>query len=453
MKAGNRLREPFIIVLSVVLILSALSFTNTEFATAYFTSRKVDLFSEVKFQHRSIAWVFPDPVFADQVKDSLARVRKERERTAINLFSRDSVGAMDFFYRSVSAIKKNGAKARIAYFGDSFVEGDLVTQDLRRELQQKFGGRGVGFVPITSIVAGFRVTITHSFSSDWTKYDFNEHGGEGHPVGPSGNVFVPAPGSWVRYTGPKSMGPFDGIKLYYGMGNDQARVRVKMDDVPSEQVLDGTRSVNEMVINSSGAVNSVTLTFNCPRPVNIYGASFEDGPGVYVDNYAFRGNSGLPLSSLSSSICTGFDNYFDYDLVVLQYGLNVVGHKLKGYTWYKEALEKIVDHMKEVFPHASILVVGMGDKSYLENGEWNTEPDVLKVLALQKQVAEEKGVAYWSLYENMGGYNSMKHWAEGDTVLANKDHAHPNAKGAKKVGEMLYNKLEEGYEDYKLKME
>ena len=39
-----------------------------------------------------------------------------------------------------------GEEVRIAFLGDSFVEGDILTSDLREALQAKFGGRGVGFV-------------------------------------------------------------------------------------------------------------------------------------------------------------------------------------------------------------------------------------------------------------------------------------------------------------------
>jgi hypothetical protein len=40
-------------------------------------------------------------------------------------------------------------KIRIAYFGDSMIEGDLLTQTLRKLLQKEFGGYGVGFFPFT----------------------------------------------------------------------------------------------------------------------------------------------------------------------------------------------------------------------------------------------------------------------------------------------------------------
>jgi hypothetical protein len=65
--------------------------------------------------------------------------------------------------------KKN---LRVAYYSDSTIEGDLITAPLRHSFQSVYGGSGVGMVPITSIVAGFRQTIRHSFSKNWESISF-----------------------------------------------------------------------------------------------------------------------------------------------------------------------------------------------------------------------------------------------------------------------------------------
>ncbi|MGM3198784.1 hypothetical protein ACS2VC_27400, partial [Bacillus cereus group sp. BC241] len=85
------------------------------------------------------------------------------DSAAIIDFRNDSTSALAHFFEALNATKKSTNKTRIAYFGDSMIEGDLITQDLRSCMQDTFGGYGVGFVPITSIVAGFRSTVIHSF--------------------------------------------------------------------------------------------------------------------------------------------------------------------------------------------------------------------------------------------------------------------------------------------------
>ena len=43
----------------------------------------------------------------------------------------------------------NGRMARIAVVGDSYIEGDIFTQDLREKLQTAYGGEGVGYEACT----------------------------------------------------------------------------------------------------------------------------------------------------------------------------------------------------------------------------------------------------------------------------------------------------------------
>ena len=58
-------------------------------------------------------------------------------------------------------------QVRIAWFGDSGIEADLITQTIRDSLQKWHGGKGVGYMPVLSRAPGYRKTITHKFSSNW----------------------------------------------------------------------------------------------------------------------------------------------------------------------------------------------------------------------------------------------------------------------------------------------
>lgn len=48
---------------------------------------------------------------------------------------------------------------RIAVLGDSFIEGDILTADLRERLQQAYGGGGAAFAPMASPLTAFRRTM------------------------------------------------------------------------------------------------------------------------------------------------------------------------------------------------------------------------------------------------------------------------------------------------------
>ena len=104
-----------------------------------------------------------------------------------------------FYERLHELLLKRRKKIRIAYFGDSMIEGDLLTQDLRSMFQNNFGGNGVGFVPITSIVAGFRQTISHSFSTDWKDISFKSENKQANKLFLSGHSFLSSGNSVVMF--------------------------------------------------------------------------------------------------------------------------------------------------------------------------------------------------------------------------------------------------------------
>ena len=72
--------------------------------------------------------------------------------------------------RFFHALQCGDSQVRIAYFGDSSIEGDLVSQSLRDTLQKRFGGAGVGFVSILPAVPHFRQTVLQEDSGNWASY-------------------------------------------------------------------------------------------------------------------------------------------------------------------------------------------------------------------------------------------------------------------------------------------
>ncbi len=109
---------------------------------------------------------------------------------------------------------------------------------------------------------------------------------------------------------------------------------------------------------------------------------------------------------------------------------------------------RTINYIKEAFPNASILLVSVSDKSYKENGEYVTSPAIPALVAAQQRVAQKTHIAFWNLYEAMGGYNTMVNWVQGDTVYANKDYTHPNFRGASKIAKLFYNHLMDQYKQF-----
>lgn len=459
----NRRSQPFIMVLIVTIVLLIASLVDTSINILGFESKKVELLSDVLLKKKIQNDSLPILIALDSTisKDSAKFVVSSPSINSPNIvdFKTDTTSTLSRFFQALNATKKIKHKTRIAYFGDSMIEGDLITQDLRSCMQDTFGGYGVGFVPITSIVAGFRGSVIHSFDG-WTTYNLLQKLPENHLLGISGYGFVPITSnsddtstttaeSWVKYitVNKKHINKFYETKLLYGKSEGENYVVIN----GSRYLLKGAHAVNQIDISNGNAYQCIKATFQCKTPLDIFGFSMESDSGVFVDNFSFRGNSGMPIVKVAQSVYSGTNTCLNYDLVVLEYGLNAVNPKVTDFSWYERGMNNVIKHIQASFPNTSILLISVGDKSYRNAGVYETDPSVPILVETQKRMAKNNKIAFWSLYDAMGGNGSMVKWVEGDTILANKDYAHFNFNGAHKVGKLLFNKLMREYKEYNTK--
>lgn len=362
---------------------------------------------------------------------------------------------VQYIQRFLKALEraKRGRRVRVAYFGDSMIEGDLVTESLRNDLQTDFGGIGVGFVPIACAAPGFRKTIKHSFSSNWkfrtilvpNPTDFN-YGIAGTFAYLPGSAEPNIINSWAKYEATEQYEGtrnFPRVRLYYGK-------ELRPEDsllAPHENwvAIETDKGVDTVKLNRKNEVNAFTLpyanleeislNFRINNRLPVYGLSIEGNKGVYVDNFAVRGNSGLGILNIPSATWQQFNRYMKYDLVILHYGLNVIDSERKSYKGYEKHFKKVIAYVKEQLPEADILVVSVSDKSSMIDGEMQTDPSVPKIVAAQRRAAEENQVGFINLYQGMGGRNTMVKWVEAN--WASKDYTHVNRKGAKRISDVI----------------
>ena len=156
----NRLQYTGWLTLLVLLILLALHALPV-LHVGHRVLRKVDLLGDVR--RPKTTRMLPDtlppppkvkPAFVDTCPAGM---------TCIEDYSDSTLRGMAPFYRALDELAGHHRLVRIAYLGDSFIEADILTADLREMLQQRYGGAGVGYVPVTSATYAFRPTVRHAF--------------------------------------------------------------------------------------------------------------------------------------------------------------------------------------------------------------------------------------------------------------------------------------------------
>jgi lysophospholipase L1-like esterase len=381
--------------------------------------------------------------------------------------------------RKLKKAKAEHGYLRIAYYGDSIIEGDLITQQLRYNLQSRFGGSGIGFMPITSITANFRRTIRHSFAKNWESLSFMTKTNSDIPLGIGGFTYIPrnfytvqqaqsvqvdslvdstsvAPVEpakktvqrfyldtppWVKYQAtalPGGANQFDRIRLFYSHAKAGATILVSFDDKPGIRYnLNSGAALQTLDLTQGTPLKGIRLEFNIADEAHVYGISFDQPTGIFVDNYSIRGYSGMYFQRIPQQLLSQFQNQLKYDLIILQYGENVSNPKATNYEFYKAGMIKTIRHLQAAYPDVPILLISAHDRSIKQETGYVTSPDIPFLIKAQVDIAQETGCAFWNLYEAMGGKDSMQSYVKHNPAWASKDFTHFNQAGANHIADML----------------
>jgi len=208
-------------------------------------------------------------------------------------------------------------KIRIAWFGDSQIEGDFITQNVREQLQNYFGEqKGVGYVPISCVSSDFRRTAKVFTSGDFKVDNFKkqEHGSSLFLSGYS--FYSPNLEVEFRDNVKKNSAQATQKWLLYGKGDT---IAVKIND--SVKKFPANSEFNRVLVGSGTSSKAKFTIYAKHTP--IYGVSSEPQSGIVLDNYSFRGITGVELKKINSSLLVELDKSGYYDLIVFQYGVNL----------------------------------------------------------------------------------------------------------------------------------
>ena len=336
---------------------------------------------------------------------------------------------------------------RIAFLGDSFVEGDILTADLREALQSAYGNRpggGAGFAPMASPLTGFRRTI-RTQSKGWTAYNIMQR--KSAPEHLRANFYVsgwvcqPAAGASTRWENTDFRRQLDSCttgRVFFLSPRD-SRVEVTLNDsLRHEFAVAGDDAVRQVVVTAPHIHSLAFKVLSGTEGFIGYGALFE-GRGVVVDNYSIRSNNGQAMFWTNPSVNAQIHAMLHYDLVILQYGLNIMQAGVKNYTAYSSQIEKMVAYVRQCFPGAAVLVLGVSDRSVKTDSGFEPMDAIPHMLEYQRRAARAAGAAFWPVSDAMRAQGGMAEFVR--RGWAGKDFTHINYAGGQRVAWALADAL------------
>jgi hypothetical protein len=373
--------------------------------------------------------------------------------TPIEIFAHEGMGAWDRLYEK---LLWNKEQVRVAFMGDSFVEGDILTADLRELLQDTFHGGGVGFAPVASPFTGFRQTIKTT-SKGWTPYNIMQRKSAPTPYADdffvSGWVAKASAGAstrWDMTTKRRHLEEVERARLLF-ICRQRAEIGLKLND-GEERVFffEGDEVVRQIVVEQE-QIRSLEMTIlSGAETFTGIGAEFDSKKGVAVDNFSIRSNNGQAMFWSNASVNSQINTMRPYDLVILQYGLNIMQAERHNYSLYGEQVEKMISYVESCFPGAAVLVMGVSDRS--QKGEDGIKPmeSAKSLTQSQREASQNKGVAFWDTYAAMQRMGGMTEFVTNG--WAGKDYTHINYAGGARIARELYYAILKGAEEYCIKL-
>ncbi len=350
---------------------------------------------------------------------------------------------------------KRTPSLHVFHFGDSQIEGDRITGDLRSKWQATWGGVGPGFLspmqPIPSLA------MKQKWSEGWkrftrfgkvdttikhTRYGMMASFSIYKTAADSSNEwieFMPHPRSYL------SNRDFDEIHLALGRTapHTSATFQLNGDTIETIQLGADSTSSNHIIVLPKDAIDatnfeSLRLSFDGESPeINAVGLYSQSG--IAVHNVAMRGSSGTLFRQLDRMQLKSQLQSVRTELVLLQYGGNAVPY-LKDSSavvryggWFASQIRLF----QSLVPGIPVIVIGPSDMCTKVGTRMQTYPMLPYVRDVLKASTVQEDALYWDVFDVMGGAGAMAAWVASTPSLASSDHIHFTPKGAREIASLF----------------
>jgi lysophospholipase L1-like esterase len=329
-------------------------------------------------------------------------------------------------------------QVRFLHLGDSHIQADFMTNEIRTRLQNLFGGQKGA----RGLVFPFKVARTNnprnysfSYTGVW-KSCRNVARKKGCELGVCGMMVSTNQAASLTFANnPKYHQPsFNRIRIYHLNKGFQ----LKLDDnIEKERITDSLVGYTDFILNDYCQKFTLRLKSETSRPKNfeLYGISLEsDSAGVV---YEAEGVNGAGVSSFLG--CSLLDQQLtaqNPDFVVISLGTNDAYYYKYNDSIFYGQYSRLISRIRKALPDAAIILTTPPDH-YLQRKKPNARVEGLCTMVYK--LANEQQCAVWDLFSIMGGLGSVKDWQKNN--LAGSDKIHFTQPGYFLQGKLFFDAL------------
>ncbi len=339
--------------------------------------------------------------------------------------------------RFSNAIRESSSRpVRIAMIGDSYIEGDVFSQNIRENLQSIYGGRGAGYQMMHTDIPGFRQSVSQT-DKGWTAHDIRNSSRESCKW-LAGEYYSGGSGATSTYKGVKRLQHADARNrnMFLFIAPKGGTVSITTDSGTQDFAVAASDSVQCIDFVEETTKFSIK---NNTGEMTALGVWLSDNTGIVFDCMSLRGNSGITHRKLDEDLARQMSEFVPYDLIIVEYGINALSSSQKDYSKYGKYMEEVVNTLKACYPEADILLMGIGDRGQKSGSEVHSLSTASNMVSTQRAVARRCGIAFWDTREAMGGDDAIVNWRE--RKLVNADYIHLNHKGGEELARLFVDAL------------
>ena len=391
----------------------------------------------------------------DRALDSL-QTRYPFLNTAANRIENAQIG-LQRFYEKLAQLPLQpatlpGSRVSIVHLGDSHLQADELTDEVRQQLQRRHGnaGRGLVFPYRLARTNGSFTYGTRALGGTWRTRRLTGRPDTARLAGLSGLSVATTDsgagfalriallrrptGQFDRLTLLRQPGPtaFD-WQIRAANGRLLGTVPGSAPGVAQPLPLDSLRSYVELRTARATAGQRQAL---------LYGLLLDNGqPGLV---YHSMGVNGAAVRHYNQA-----PHYFEQlpalapDLIIVSLGTNDAYAAGFDTAVFRRQLDTLVTRLRRCCPQADVLLTGPPD-SFRARRYRN--PDLARLRAVLRAYAQEHDLAYWNVSAVQGGYGSMRTWLTHG--LAANDLVHFSSAGYRLQGHLLYLALQHGFASF-----
>ena len=358
-----------------------------------------------------------------------------------------------FFNKLLKLENGDTSQVRILHIGDSHIQADFLTREIRKSMQQRFGNAGRGLVfPLRVAGTNEPNDYRSSTNESWTVAKINSQNRQPEP-GLSGiSILSGQSGAYIDISTTNHDDldyAFNQVTLIHTKDSLQFDCRITdsatkfgflMSAVATESgdgktlvpFMHSTNFVRIQAEQTEVSQNSITINgivLQNSKPGVLYHS-------VGINGAHFSDYNASPLFYTQMKVLKP-------DLVIVSLGTNEGANLKVTMDGVVASVSTMVQNIRSANPETCILIATPADDYFRKKYK---NPYLQAVQRALLQSADQEKVACWDMYSITGGFGSSSEWRR--AAMMQRDGVHYNKQGYAIQGDLLYKALIDSYQKH-----